>query len=160
MPELPGASMIKFARAKRDYDESMLFMSTFNFLWAMHHDLKIAHRDCHYENVMVLDDLYNVFIIDFGWGVKLLEDGHDMQAKIAHFKESMALDLGFILASVIVLRHVTRRSCNELKLSEVIDAYNLDRWIGYAFSSRAELMELVPPHIKKNIGRIRCTIRA
>ncbi|UDQ99343.1 hypothetical protein AAEX28_04470 [Lentisphaerota bacterium WC36G] len=159
MPEFPGLNMIKFARQKRDYDEVMLFTSTFNFLWAMHKNLKIAHRDCHYENVMVLDDLYNVFIIDFGWGVKLIEDGRDMAQKISYFKESMVRDLGFIITSIIVLRYVSRRRYNELKLSEVIEQYNLDRWIGYACATRTELMDLVTPHIMKEKGRISCTIR-
>ena len=159
MPELPGSNMIRFARGKPNYDEDMLFTSTFNFLWAMHDKLKIAHRDCHYENVMVLDDLYNVFIIDFGWGVKLIEDGENMGEKIAYFRDSMILDLGFIIASIIVLRYITRRPCSDLKLSDVAQRYGLERWLGYAFTSMSEFFTKVPEHISKNIGSIRCRIR-
>ena len=137
MPEIPGANIVDFVNYYHDYNEQMLFNSLFNFLWAMHHDLRIAHRDAHPGNIMVLDGLYNVFFIDYGLAFEIINDGYLMDEKIRHFLTSMLKDLTSIISIIFYLRFHLKKGGNTISFADLNQTYNLERWRDYAFAGQS-----------------------
>ncbi len=153
MPEIPGAHIWDFIQCYPNYSEEMLFNSTFNFLWSLHSELKIAHRDCHFGNIMVLDGLYNVFFIDYGLAFQVIEDGYRMNDKIQHFRNSMLHDLVIIITAICSLQSIIKKG-KSLSLRTLIQVYNLERWRNYAFVGKSMETEILQ-NVNNNLIRLK-----
>ncbi|UDQ99342.1 hypothetical protein AAEX28_04465 [Lentisphaerota bacterium WC36G] len=147
LPEIPGADLVQFAAYYPNYNEQMLFNSLFNFLWALHFELKIAHRDCHVHNIMVLDGLYNVFFIDYGLAFEVISDGKLMAEKRRHFISSMHKDLTTMIVNLFYLRKAFNRGSTVISLADLIQTYNLERWRTYAFAHES-MEDMLCYHVK------------
>ena len=142
MPEIPGADVVAFVTCYPNYNEEMLFNSIFNFLWSLHSELKIAHRDCHFRNIMVLDGLYNVFFIDYGLAFQVIDDGYRMDDKMQHFCNSMLRDLVIAITLIFSLQRMARKS-KVLSFQTLKQTYNFERWRNYAFAGKSMETEIL-----------------
>ncbi|UDQ97519.1 hypothetical protein AAEX28_10905 [Lentisphaerota bacterium WC36G] len=131
LPEVPGQNLRAYCR-NYQYNEEDLFFSVFNFLERLHKELQIAHCDCHAGNVMVLDQLNNVFFIDYGLAYKYYDPtGHDRNKK-SEFFDGIRQDLVFIVLSILETRH-NLGIYENIKVKTLIQKFNLKRWINWGF---------------------------
>ena len=135
LPEVPGGSLETFCRDNPDCDHEALFFSVFNFLFRMHSELGIAHRDCHIGNVMVVDQLYNVFFIDYGMACS--NDGSPIFPKgaLSEFVKGAREDVALCICDYFFVKKI-KGITEDLKVKDIIAQFELDRWDGFIFTEK------------------------
>ena len=150
LPEVPGGSIETFARDNPELDEEELFYSVFNFLERMHKELSITHRDCHVGNIMVVDQFYNVFFIDYGMAFKNNDLTRRDQAKLKEFRDGAREDVAMCLCDLFFVRK-TKGETEGLKLKDLIAQYKLDRWNGFIFDDFGDELDQLEPYLRKKV---------
>ncbi|UDQ99098.1 hypothetical protein AAEX28_03210 [Lentisphaerota bacterium WC36G] len=133
MPEVPGGSLESYCRDNLDFDEDALFTSIFNFLFSMHYELGVAHRDCHVGNIMVVDKFYNVFFIDYGMACQ--NDGAPIflnKSGVSDFVDAAREDVAMCICDLFFARKL-KGDHSDIKVKEVIFKFQLIRWMNFIF---------------------------
>ncbi len=124
MPEIPGCNL--FTRLEfNKYDqkiEQMIFYAIFNALWIIHTKLKITHNDAHVCNIQIIDDLYNVFLVDFGLADKF-EEINDT------FRRSICRDISQILINMIYCRYLANLGMKSITFNGIFEGYGPKNWL-------------------------------
>ena len=146
LPQVPGGSMFSYCKDYPGYDEDAMFLAVFNFLWALHNELKICHNDCHPGNIMIIDRLLNVFFIDYGLASQLRDLRGPESSRKSQFRDAMRADVALCVTNILETRKYSRRK-GDVSLADIKAKYNLGRWEGPAFHRGQPMDRYIPQKV-------------
>ncbi|MCP3965266.1 MAG: hypothetical protein GY750_05760 [Lentisphaerae bacterium] len=131
MPEIGGTSLKDFA--SKNPKEFMvhsddIFLNIFNFLHELHFNLKMVHGDCHDDNVMIIDEFHNIFLIDYGEAERMTYYNQ------MNWSAMMTADLLMGLSYYIYLRQLcsgkVKKTVSRDQVEGLCKKFELKRWMG------------------------------